>query len=299
MKRTVTAELKAPIFLIGNVRSGTTMMFDLFDHHPAVVGWYEPRTVWTFAAPGRRHDRFTAEDARARVVRYVRRRFEKYQIAHGNLRVMEKTPSNIMRISYVGRIFPEAKFLYMIREPLANLSSSELKWRVSINRHQFVRRLTETPKTQLHYYAWRLVQDKARKLLGRKHVSIWGVRYRGIHDDLKRFSVEEIISKQWIACARQADADFAEVDPALVLRVRYEDFVADPVAGFERICDHFDLPLPDHLAAYVRDSVDPSRQEKWRRLEPKVIERCLPILREEMVRQGYEIPEEYGELAES
>ncbi|TIS11405.1 MAG: sulfotransferase, partial [Mesorhizobium sp.] len=37
-----TAELKPPIFLIGNYRSGTTITQKLIGLHPDVVTWYEP-----------------------------------------------------------------------------------------------------------------------------------------------------------------------------------------------------------------------------------------------------------------
>jgi hypothetical protein len=289
-------DLKPPIFLLGNVRSGTTMMFLFFDAHPALAGWYEPRTVWTYADPSRRHDRFDASDASPRVIRYIRERFRKYQEQHGGRRVMEKTPSNVLRIPYVRAIFPECRYLYMVREPLANLSSSELKWQVSLNRVQFWKRLRETPKSQLHHYAGRLARDKVRKLLGKKHVSVWGVRYPGIYDDLRRMTVEEVIAKQWVKCCEYAEKDLAALDPALVLRVRYEEFVADPVAQFERIARHFDLDLPSALAQHIRETVDPERQTKWRRLDVEVLRRCVPIVRDEMGRQGYALPAELQEM---
>lgn len=286
------SELKPPIFLLGNVRSGTTMMHRFFLQHPDVTTWYEPRTVWMYADPGRRHDRFDEHDARPRVTRYIRKRFLKYQKAHDNLRIMEKTPSNMLRIPYVRAIFPESKFIYIIRDPLANLSSAELKWQKAIAGRRLRRQFLNTPKLQLPYYAWRLFADHFRtRVLRQKYVSIWGVRYPGIYDDRRTMSVEQVIAKQWVACAQQADRDLAAIDPSLVLRLRYEEFVEQPVEHFERILNHFDLKLTPELAEMVRTTVDPNRRQKWKRLDPKVIAECLPILREEMARQGYAAPE--------
>jgi len=42
-------KLKIPIFLFGNVRCGTSLMRNLFNLHPEIVKWYEPRTVWVYA----------------------------------------------------------------------------------------------------------------------------------------------------------------------------------------------------------------------------------------------------------
>ena len=72
-------ELKPPIFLIGSVRSGTTMFHHIFNLHDDVKSWFEPRTIWMYADPGRRHDRFTEDDATSRVKKYIRKRFLQFQ----------------------------------------------------------------------------------------------------------------------------------------------------------------------------------------------------------------------------
>lgn len=101
--------LKPPIILIGNYRSGTSLVQNLVALHPDIVKWYEPRTMWLYADPGRRHDEFDENDATENVVGYLRQRFLDFQRQHGNRRVMEKTPANILKIPYVNTIFPEAK----------------------------------------------------------------------------------------------------------------------------------------------------------------------------------------------
>lgn len=285
-------ELKPPIFLLGNVRSGTSLMHDLFDLHPEVKSWYEPRTIWTYADPGRRHDRFDESDATPKVVNYIRGRFLKYQERHGGLRVMEKTPSNLLRIPYVKAIFPEAKYIYLVREPLANISSSELLWHTPIHRGKLWRRIQETPKTQLHFHAARLFVDHARiRLLRKETLSVWGVRYPGIYEDIRTMRVEEVIAKQWVACSRQARADLEDAAPGSVLYMRYEDFVQDPVPLFEKVLRHFDLDITPVIESRLSTQVDPGRREKWRRLPQEVIDAVVPILEDEMAVHGYSVPE--------
>jgi hypothetical protein len=292
----MSGKLKPPIFLLGNVRSGTSMIQDLFGLHPEVVPWFEPRTIWIYADPRRRHDRFDATDASPRVASYIRSRFLRYQTENGGRRIMEKTPSNVLRIPYMNAIFPESRFLYLIREPLANLSSSELMWRLPIHRHKLWRRIKETPKSQLRHYVGRFAVDQARvRILRRRHVSIWGVRYPGIYDDLKRMSAEEVIATQWTRSSIRARDDVADLPAGSVLTMRYEDFVAEPVASFSRILEHFELEITNSIKMALRERVDAGRQQKWRRLDDTTINKCLPILRNEMSRHGYDIPEEYRE----
>lgn len=291
--------LKPPIILLGNVRSGTTMIHDLFDTHPDVVAWFEPRTLWLYADPRRKDDQFDESDATDRVKRYIRKRFLQYQQAHSNRRVMEKTPSNLMRIPYVHAIFPESKLLYILREPLANLSSVDLRGTRAINRRRAMERISETPKTQLHYYLGRYVIDHFRVRVLKKRPTYYGVRYPGFNEDREKFSRFQMIARQWVECARAADRELAKIDPALVHRIRYEDFVANPVEEFNRILAHFELSMTHTLEQKLASWVDAGRQEKWRRLDPQVIADCLPILKDEMTRQGYAIPEDLTRLVTS
>ncbi len=281
--------LKPPIFLIGNVRSGTSMFHDIFNLHNDVESWYEPRTIWVYGAPGRQHDRFTEKDATKGVKRYIRKRFIKHQQSHENRRIMEKTPSNIMRIPYVESIFPESKYLYIIREPFANLSSAEIRWKFESNWHHLWVRFLECPKTQIPHYLKRFLVDRYRHYILRKeYFSIWGVRYPGIYEDLKKISLEELICKQWVACSKQAEEDFAKLDPSKVMAIRYEDFVENPVDMYRKIATHFNLEVTEKIETQISEMVDSGRQDKWKRLDTGVLKRCIPILKDEMKKHGYD-----------
>jgi hypothetical protein len=290
-------ELKPPIILIGNVRSGTSMTRRAFGMHPEVVTWDEPRTIWMYPDPSRAHDRFDASDATPRVKRYIRRRFLKHQRRHEGLRVMEKTPSNVLRIPLIREVLPESKLLYIVRDPLANLASSEKKWQGFIGRRRAWSRLKETPKSQLHYYGWKYLRDNFEgRVLGKKYVREWGIRYPGIYEDRQRLSVPQIIAKQWVASVRQVEADLANVDPALVYRTTYERVVTNPREEFISIFRHFDLEPVEETIRQIEEKTDAGRRKKWMSLEPRILAETLPILEEEMTRHGYEIPDEAWEM---
>lgn len=288
------AHLKEPIILLGNVRSGTSMIQRFFGLSDEVCTWFEPRTVWAYGAPARRHDRFTATDAKPHVKRYIRKRIHRYQIEHSGRRVMEKTPSNIMRVPYVREIFPETRLIYLLRNPLSQMSSSEFRWQNVLNKNQFMIRLRETPNTQLHYYAWRLLHDNFRKrILRKKHVSIWGVRYPGIYEDRKRLTIEQLIATQWVKASQTCRADLDAIEarePGSVFRIRYEDFILDPSRHFKAMCDHVGLEISQEILDKVSSRADTYSQDKWKRLDPKVIESIKPIVESEMAVNGYEFP---------
>ena len=291
----MSGELRPPIILFGNFRSGTTILQKAISTHPDVVELYEPVGLWLYADPGRSHDEFDENDATDKVKRYIRNKFLKYQQQHGNRIIIEKTPHNILRIPYVRAIFPEASFLYIVRNPLSFVSSVELKWQRPIGRGRIIRRLKSTPVTQLHHYLKRFLnQQWNNRILRRKYLSIWGPRYKGIQEDLKTQDLMTVIARQWSLSSRKAERDLALFEDGQVLRLRYEDFVEDPISDMERICAHCGLQMTNDMAKGVKEMVKSDRKLKWQRFDPHDLARIMPELCDEMERYGYEIPAEIG-----
>lgn len=287
-------ELKPPIILFGNFRSGTTMLQKIIASHPAVVPLYEPVGIWLYADPGRDNDEFDESDATERVKSYVRGRFLTYQRENGNRIIVEKTPANILRIPYVRALFPEARFIYIVRNPLSFVSSVELKWQRPVATRRIKMRLKTTPLTQLHHYVGRLIKQQWNsRVLKRKYLPIWGPRYRGIQQDLRESDLLTVIARQWARAAAKAEKDLAQFEPGQVLKLRYEDFVDDPLSGLQRICDHCGLELTTDLARQVQEMVKSDRKLKWQRFAPAELARIMPELMSEMQRAGYSVPAEF------
>ena len=296
----MSGELKPPIILFGNFRSGTTLLQKLISTHPNVVSLYEPVGLWLYADPGRSHDEFDERDATDKVKRYIRNEFLKYQEQHENRIIVEKTPHNLLRIPYVRAVFPEAHFLYIVRNPLSFVSSVELKWQQPATKKRILKRLRSTPVTQLHHYLTRfLSQQWNNRILRHKYLSIWGPRYKGIQKDLKAEDLMVVIARQWSRASRKAEKDLALFEEGQVLRLRYEDFVQDPISDMEHNCAHCGLQMTGDMAKTAREVVKTDRKLKWQRFEPHVLARIVPELHDEMQRHGYEIPAEIAEAAEA
>ncbi|MES0001666.1 sulfotransferase [Mesorhizobium sp. M0051] len=284
-------ELKRPIFLIGNYRSGTTIAQKLIGLHPDIVTWYEPKTLWLYADPARRHDEFVETDATERVARYIRGRFLEYQSRHGGRQIMENTPANVLRVPFVHEIFPEAIFLYITRNPFSYISSMELKWQRAKSLKGIIRLLKITPVTQIHYYARDIIKQViTKRVLGRKYTSIYGPRYNGIDRDLKDNEKLTVIARQWARGNRKAREDLAKLGNGRVLSFRYEDLIQDPELVLRRIYEHCGLSCTDNIVRMAKEMIDPGRQQKWLRLERKDLTAIIPEVRDEMEFYRYEIP---------
>lgn len=289
----MSSELKPPIILFGNPRSGTTIVQKVIATHPDIVGWYEPNALWVYADPGRAHDEFDENDATEKVKRYIRRRFLKYQKQNGNRTIMEKTPQHMLRVPYVHAIFPEANFLFIVRDPFSFISSVEYKWQRTVTGRGIIRRLKDTPVSQLPHWVRRyIVQQISKRILRRKYLAVWGPRYKGIQDDLKTYDQLTVIARQWSVPSRKAEDDMASFGNGQVLRLKYEDFVEDPVSDLERICAHCGLEMSSDMATAARQMVKSDRKLKWKRFDPSDLARVLPEIRDEMQRHGYMVPAE-------
>lgn len=293
----VTSEFIPPIIVLGNTRSGTTVVQNLIAAHPDVVAWYEPRNLWQYADPGRENDEFDAVDATDRVKRYIRRKFLAYQRRNGGRRIVEKTPVNILRIPYVHAIFPDATYLYIVRSPWSFISSVELKWQRTVSVRGLFWRFRSTPPSQLHHYIAKYVrQIWDKRILRRKYLSVWGPRYEGISHDLATEDMITVVARQWSIPSRKAAEDLEQFPPGKVLSLRYEDLVEDPLNHLARIAEHCGLDASPEMVSYAKDMIAADRQEKWRRMDPTDLATVIHEVREEMIRHSYSLPEEISPL---
>jgi hypothetical protein len=286
-------ELRPPIILFGNTRSGTSIVQKVISSHRDVMPWYEPNELWVYADPGRIHDEFDVSDATYRVRQYIRKRFLKYQRLNENRRIMEKTPKNILRIPYVQEILPEATFLFIVRNPFSFISSVEYKYQRTVTRRGILRRLKHTPFSQLHHWVGLFFEQQLNKrVLRKKYLKIWGPRYRGIQDDLKTHNLLTVIARQWSICSIKAEKDMALFENKKILRLKYEDFVDDPMPDLRRICAHCGLDMTSNMVETAKKIVTSDRVLKWKRLDPRDLAKVFPEVSGEMQRHGYEIPAE-------
>ena len=119
------ARLAAPIFVVGSPRSGTSLAVNLLATHPDVANWSEAGRLWD---PIHYHDdeadhHWPAERATARESARLHRWCEWYRRSHGKARFVNKHPRNSVRMDYLRRVFPDARFIHVIRDGRAVVSS--------------------------------------------------------------------------------------------------------------------------------------------------------------------------------
>lgn len=272
-----THALQAPIFLIGLNRSGTSLFTRLLAKTDAIVNWSEandmwdpigypweadkvPRAFWPFE-PQRYTDQLLEDSGGAdgSYYRAIPGICAAYVHMHGGAgvraRFLNKSPMNTLRIDVLQRLFPDACFVSLVRDPRAVVRSWAEK---------------NIPKLSNH------PRSSVRTEEGRQVLTVDGQPYERPHF-LSR------LCESYVYVVNTQLRRMKAVPPERKYEARYEEFVADIHGTLRRLDEHFGLD-----SALRRWTDIPRRQEnrnsKFRREfndgERRLVsERCGPLLR--------------------
>jgi len=162
------------------------------------------------------------------------------------VRFLEKTPKNALRIPFLKTIFPEARFLFLYREPGANISSMMEGWRTR-------RFISYQPLAGWPYHNWSFLL-----------VPGW--------QSMIERPVVEIAAYQWQMANETIMDDLALLPSADWSLVRYEDLVRDPKQAVQQIADFAELNWDEQVEQRVSQSLPTSSMtlsapaaDKWRK----------------------------------
>ncbi len=117
-----------PVFVVGCMRSGTTILGKLLDSHPDLkqIGW-EMNDEWTtlgYAPSGLVCESRDAADATPEATRAMHDFFiSKLGSRSSRVRPVNKSPHLGNKIAYVRALFPDAQFVHIVRDPFSHSNS--------------------------------------------------------------------------------------------------------------------------------------------------------------------------------
>lgn len=259
------ALLRRPIVVLGAPRSGTTLLSQVLKAHPELHLANEPRILWKYGNDGK-SDALRPRDARPEIVHHIRKEFAQRVRTDGKRRLVEKTPSNSLRVGFIDAVLPDAIYLHVMRAGAESVLSISKFWdRHSTGVPQKVlwTRLKELTPKQAPHYAKEFTRRALGKVVpGMVGPAVWGPRPPGIEAMRRDMDLLEVCAWQWRMCVEHACREGRKLPPERYTEVRLEELNEETLTRLMRFAD-LD-PAEEVLAAFRErfDTSQPSRRSK-------------------------------------
>lgn len=255
-----------PVIIIGAARSGTKFLRDLLAAGSSVAAVpYDVNYVWRYGAGDAPDDVLHPDDLTPARKRFIRRTLPSLAKAKPGDVLVEKTVSNTLRVPFVAAVFPNARFVHLIRDGRDVAESAMRQWETPPQMGALFQKLRGMPLANIGYVAWFGVNFLRGLLWGRKGGNVWGPRFPGIEDVASEQGLAAVCAQQWTHSVAAARRDLAALPPERVFEIRYDDLIADETA-LRRLVNGLELPDAEGILAAWRARVRPSPPAQWSEL---------------------------------
>lgn len=257
------------VFLIGAARSGTKFLRDLLSTSGAISCVpFDVNYVWRFGNENHADDVIAPSQASAQTAAFVRRTLANMARRNNGGAapvVLEKTVSNVLRVPYVHALFPEARFVHLVRDGRDVALSAARQWGAPEDVGYLMQKLRYFPLRNFRYGLWFVRNALASRFSRRDVVRIWGPRYPGIEEDAERLPLLQVAARQWVHSVSTAHRDLQLIPKDQMFTIRYEQLVADP-STLGDLLAFLDVPDPDRVLNRHRAVADATLGGRWRDL---------------------------------
>lgn len=255
------------LVIIGAARSGTNMLRDILTQIPELTTWPcdEINYLWRYQNSLVPTDELRPEHAQPKVVQYIRSQFQKLARRHNARWVVEKTCANSLRVSFVDRVLPDARYVFLVRDGHDVVASAMKRWTARLDWRYVARKARYVPLADLPYYASRYLLNRLYRLQSReRRLASWGPRFAGMPELLQTHTLAEVCAAQWARSVDSAARAFRSIDPDRVVTIRYEDFVQRPLEFLEAIVERFQIPVAGVSLETLVNDVKTGSVARWR-----------------------------------
>ncbi|HHT9109540.1 MAG TPA: sulfotransferase family protein [Candidatus Brocadiaceae bacterium] len=275
-------KVEKPVFVLGTGRSGTTVLGIILSMHRDVAFLNEPKAMWHSLchyedvignyskgeARYRLSDREVTEDMK----RFAHRLYGAYLAATCSKRVVDKYPELIFRIPFVKALFPDAKFLFLVRNGWDTIQSIE-EWSTRY-----------AVKTDNTVHDWWGVNNRKWYLLVDQIVSNDHV-FSKIQNEVRNFTNQvDMAAVEWIVTMREGLSRLKQYPEAIRL-VRYEDLVQHTEESLISILDFCELTPDNIFFKYATKTLHPTKSRGSIGLHPAI----QPLFNDAMESLGYPV----------
>lgn len=304
------------VFIVGSPRSGTTILGELLDKHHHISQWYEPYFVWDRFFRTAPDDERTEADASLEVRKWIYRNFSDYKTKKKCAVLIDKSPRNSLKIPFILKIFPQAKFLHLLRDGRDATLSINKEW---LRRQNIIRnplsegRFNYGAAYQIIYkFLGRqtFLKDKLRALWFETHGHLinkekhlnrlrwrgnigWGPRFKHWERIYEQSSLLQFNAFQWLHCIKRIETHFSLIQANCRLIVCYEDLIQKPRQTITKIFDFLGLNASKAFFESLPE-LKADNFNKWKtEFSKEDLKEIRPILSNQLKKLSYAETEEW------
>ena len=249
-----------PLFVIGAPRSGTNMLRDSICSLPGFYTWPcdELNYMWRHPLPNFPSDALPPDCLDKKSIDYIRSYFYRLSSDSSSFNsspiIVEKTCANCLRIPFVHKLFPQAYYLYIRRNPVDAIASAMSRWSAPLDIPYILKKLRYVPKRDFLYYGLNYFRNRLHKFFSDDNsLPTWGPVYTGMPFDRSSQSLLYVAAKQWYMCSASAENSlFSDhlINPSQIFSISYEEFVTEPLINLEKLVNFLPISNFNRSEAY-------------------------------------------------
>ena len=281
----------SPIILLGAGRSGTKFLRSVLAASDEVAPVpYDVGYVWRYGNEMMDSDEFPADALDERIIAYIHKTLpmlvDKKNKAGARFFV-EKSVPNTLRPEFVYKVYPNAKYIHLIRDGRNVTESAMRMWKQPPNKLYLLKKLRYFPWSNYKYAFWYFKNIIKAKMSNERGQNIWGPRYKGIEDDAREKPLVVVCAKQWRKCVEVCQQQIKRIPSEQLFEVKYEDLLNDS-GKLEEMCTFLSLSDPDRVATFFRDNVIKGNAEPWKgKMSQKDVELMMKEIAPTLESCGY------------
>jgi hypothetical protein len=256
LKFLVAPPIVRPIFIVGTVRSSTTLMAQCLGNHPSICHprhvhfelspeWCELANIDIGAPASKRQNcpSLNASDAKEDICQTVRKGFAKIHIEAGgseSTRFLSKSPHLWNKLSFLHRIFPDTSLIITTRDILSTVISTKYLW-IDLEKRSGVKHYLPQDPNQCWRCIWPHSPDEV--------------------DPCRTFPGGDIsvLAEYWLRTYKTIERDIGNF--STVLLIKHHDFVENPGLIMTMAQKVLDIPIVEYPLPV---KIDSGRNERWR-----------------------------------
>ena len=251
IKRTFFFGLKdqlQPIIIIGAARSGTHLIATTIKKNIECIYLNEINDLWKKRFPFLIIDEIDDSKITPKKINLIREDFRKLLRGRSKFPfLLEKTASNCLRLELVNKVFPNAKFIHILRDGRDVAVSTRKKYQGDIRKISSSKNLENQEKKRFVFFLQE-IQHKIKNgltplmlitnslryfrmslvLLGLRKRDFWGPRFKGFRKLYNESTLIEVASEQWKYSVNSIFTFTSQHPNKEILTLKYEDLITNP-----------------------------------------------------------------------